>query len=461
LSSFIRDIWESVKGGERDYTTGGIGRAVVLLAIPMVLEMAMESLFAVVDIYFVSHLGADAIAAVGLTESLMTIIYAISIGLGMAATGLISRRIGEKKPKEASFDGAQTILIGTVVSIGIAIPGFLFASDILRIMGAATETIHTGKGYIQLMLGGNWIIMMLFINNAIFRSAGDAVMAMRVLWLANGINIVLDPLLINGYGPFPELGVTGAAVATNIGRGIAVLYQFVYMLNGKRRISLQLSYFKPNLRVCIKVLKLSAGGVGQFLIATTSWIGLYRIMAIYGDHVIAGYTVALRLIVFTLLPAWGISNAAATLVGQNLGAKQPDRAERSVWITGAINTGYLVMLGTLFFTIPNFFVSLFDVDDQVRQVASRVLQILSMGYLFYGVGMVVSQAFNGAGDTVTPTILNFICFWIIELPLAYWMARYTGLAETGVFYSVVVAESLLAVLGVLVFIRGRWKRKVV
>jgi putative MATE family efflux protein len=456
-----KDIIEAVKGTEQDFTTGSIGKAILLLAIPMVLEMVMESFFAIVDIYFVSGLGADSIASVGLTESLMAIIYSIGIGLGMAATGLVSRRIGEKRPVEASFDGAQTIVIGLVISMFIAVPGTMRAKDILYLMGATPSTVDAGHVFTAIMFGGNGIIMLLFINNAIFRSAGDPAMAMRVLWLANGINIVLDPCLIFGLGPFPELGVTGAAMATNIGRGIGVVYQFIYLMNGKHRIRINWYQYFPDVAHSLKILKLSIGGIGQFLIATTSWIGLYRIMAAYGEHVIAGYTVALRLIIFTLLPAWGISNAAATLVGQNLGAKQPDRAEKSVWITGFVNTGYLLFLGICFFSFPELFLDFFKVDVQVMNVGIRVLRILSTGYLFYGFGMVISQSFNGAGDTFTPTLLNLVCFWIVELPLAYILARAFSMAETGVFLAVVIAESLLAVLAIGIFSRGKWKLQVV
>lgn len=446
-----------MKGTEQDFTTGRIGRAILLLAIPMVLEMVMESLFAIVDIYFVSTLGADAIASVGLTESLMAIIYSIGMGLGMAATGLVSRRIGEKRPEEASFSGAQTIIIGLMISLLIAIPGIFSSERILSLMGASERTVSEGHGFTTFMIGGNMMIMLLFINNAVIRSAGDAAMAMRVLWLANGINIFLDPCLIFGWGPFPELGLTGAAVATNIGRGIGVVYQFVFLIRGKKRIKIKWQYLKPDVAHMIKVLKLSAGGVGQFLIATASWIGLYRILAIYGENVVAGYTVALRLIMFTLLPAWGISNAAATLVGQNLGANQPGRAEKSVWITGLSNTAYLSLLGISFYLFPQFYIGFFNVNKEVIETGVHVLRILSLGYLFYGFGMVVLQSFNGAGDTLTPTWLNFICFWIIELPLAFLLARMTILNEKGVFIAVVVAESLLAVLGLIMFTRGKWK----
>ncbi|MBN2480731.1 MAG: MATE family efflux transporter [Bacteroidales bacterium] len=457
MSQIWKDLIESVKGSEQDFTTGKIGRAILLLTVPMVLEMVMESLFAIVDIYFVSSLGAEAIAAVGLTESLMAIIYSVGMGLGMAATGLVSRRIGEKNSTDASWSGAQTLMLGLIVSVFIAVPGFTMAEDILGLMGATEKTIEQGRSFTSIMLGGNAMIMLLFINNAVIRSAGDAAVAMRVLWLANGINIILDPCLIFGWGPFPELGLMGAAVATSTGRGLGIVYQFYHLIRGSKRIRMHWKYFIPDLKHFKKILKLSAGGVGQFLIATASWIGLYRIMAVYGEYVIAGYTVALRLIIFTLLPAWGISNAAATLVGQNLGAGKPERAEKSIWITGLVNTVYLVLLGISFYVLPERYIGFFNVDQVVMEIGTQVLRILSLGYLFYGFGMVVLQSFNGAGDTLTPTWLNLICFWFIELPMAFILARHFGMAEKGVFVAVVIAESLLAVMGLYVFVRGKWK----
>jgi putative MATE family efflux protein len=456
-----KDIVESIKGSEQDYTTGSIGRAIMMLSIPMVLEMVMESLFAIVDIFFVSRLGAEALATVGVTESLMTVIYAVGMGFSMGTTGLVARRIGEKHNDEAGFAGAHSILLGILASFLFAVPGVLFASDILKIMGASEKVIQTGASYTAIMFAGNGVIMLLFINNAIFRSAGDAAVAMRALWLANGINIVLDPCLIFGLGPFPELGVTGAAVATTTGRSVGVLFQLYILFKGTKRIRLFLKHFRLKTSLLIKLLKLSVGGIGQFLIATTSWIGLYWILGRFGDTVFAGYTVAIRTIVFSLLPAWGISNAAATLVGQNLGAERPDRAEKSVWITGLVNAAYLMIAGIAFFTFPGLFISLFGVDDQVFIIGAKALKTISLGFIFYGIGMVMTQAFNGAGDTYTPTLLNFICFYIIELPLAYILAIYLRMEETGVFLSVVIAESLLGLAAVFFFRLGRWKlRKV-
>jgi len=391
----------------------------------------------------------------------MTVIYAVGMGFSLGTTGLVARRIGEKHGDEAGFAGAHSILLGIIASFLFAIPGILFTSDILGIMGASGNVIQIGTPYASVMFAGNGIIMLLFINNAIFRSAGDAAIAMRVLWLANGINIVLDPCLIYGIGPFPEMGVTGAAVATTTGRSIGVLFQFYILFKGTRRIRLLFKHFHLKISLLIRLLKLSAGGIGQSLIATTSWIGLYWILGRFGDTVFAGYTVAIRTVIFSLLPAWGISNAAATLVGQNLGADKPDRAERSVWITSLVNACYLMLAGIAFIAFPGFFISLFGVDDQVFIIATKALKIISFGFIFYGVGMVMTQAFNGAGDTFTPTLLNFICFWLIELPLAYLLAIYSRMEETGVFLAVVIAESILGLIAMLFFRFGRWKlRKV-
>jgi putative MATE family efflux protein len=459
LSKLWKDIVESVKGSEQDYTTGNIGRAILMLSVPMVLEMVMESLFAIVDIFFVSRIGAEAIAAVGITESLMTLVYAVGIGLGMGTTGLVARRIGEKHIDAAGYAGAHSILLGIVASLFFTIPGVLFSADILRLMGASENVIQTGSRYTGIMFGTNGVIMLLFINNAIFRSAGDAAMAMRSLWLANGINILLDPCLIFGIGPFPEMGVEGAAVATSIGRGAGVLFQLYILLQGTKRIRLLYYHFKPRLTLVLKLSELSVGGIGQFLIATTSWIGLYWILGRFGDTVFAGYTIAIRLIGFSLLPAWGISNAAATLVGQNLGADKPVRAEKSVWITAMVNAIYLIAVGLAFFLFPDAFISLFGVEDPVILVGSKALKIISSGFLFYGIGMVMTQSFNGAGDTYTPSLLNFICFWLIEIPLAYCLAMLFNLGEEGVFYSVLIAESLMAMGAVYLFKQGKWKLK--
>jgi putative MATE family efflux protein len=455
----FHDIKEAISGTEQDFTRGSLHRAVFLLSVPMVLEMLMESVFAVADIFYVSKLGSEAVATVGLTESLITIVYSIGIGLSMAATAMVSRRIGEKDTKGASKAAVQAIITSLVVSLLIAIPGIWFASDLLRVMGAS-EVIHTTmSSYTAIMLGGNVVIMLLFVINAIFRSAGDAAVSMRVLWFANIINIVLDPLLIFGIGPFPELGIKGAAIATTVGRGLAVIYQLYLLFRGNKRVRLLISDIGFDFITIKTLIRISFGGIGQNLIATSSWIGLMRIISEFGSEAIAGYTIAIRIIVFALLPSWGISNAAATLVGQNLGANQPERAERSAWAVGKVNLWLMGTVSILLIVFPSVFIRLFIDEPGVIKSGVMSLRIISTGFIFYGLGMVMVQAINGAGDTVTPTIINFFCFWLLEIPLAYFLAISLNIGEEGVYYSIVISESVMALTAALLFKRGKWKLK--
>ncbi len=457
MKGLFKEIIDSIKGVEQDYTSMKLNRAIILLAIPMVAEMIMESLFAIADIFFVTKLGAEATATVGITESLMTIIYAVGMGLAMATTGIVSRRIGEKNQLAGSRAAFQAIILGVIISLPFFISGVFFAKEILNLMGSSTGVITIGSKYTGLLLGSNVIIMLLFINNAIFRSAGDAMIAMIVMIIANLLNIVLDPCLIFGLGPFPKLGVTGAAVATCIGRGLGVIIQIFMLTRKNRRIYINLKSLVLDIKIVLKLLKLSMGGIGQFLFSTTSWVGLYRIMTEFGDNVVAGYTIAIRIIIFSLLPAWGLSNAASTLVGQNLGAKRPDRAERAVWIIALVNVTFLFIVGIVFYFASSRLVGLISPDYQIQKIGITCLKILCFGYVFYALGMVMSQSFNGAGDTFTPTLLNFICFWLVEIPLAYFMAIEMNLGEKGVFVAIVLAESLLGMLGVIIFRRGKWK----
>jgi putative MATE family efflux protein len=455
----LNDLREAIAGTEQDFTTGSLGRAIFLLSVPMALEMMMESIFAVVDIFFVSRLGPDAVAAVGLTESMITLVYAVAIGLSTAASSMVSRRIGEKNSEGAADAAFQAILTGLIVSVVIAIPGVLFSRSLLRAMGASSVIVDEMWGYTAIMMGGNAAIMLLFIINGIFRSAGDAAISMRVLWFANIINIILDPLLIFGIGPFPELGVAGAAIATTTGRGMAVVLQLYYLFSGKKRVRLNWHNFRFDRRVMGRLIKLSLGGIGQHIIATSSWIILVRIVSVFGSTVVAGYTIAIRVIVFTLLPSWGLSNAASTLVGQNLGAQQPRRAERSVWVTGWTNMAFLGAIGTVLVIWSEHFIRLFISDPAVVEAGAISLRIVSIGFVAYGFGMVLVNALNGAGDTFTPTMINIFCYWILEIPLAYFLAIHSGMKENGVYISIVVAESVMTLAAFAVFRNGRWKEK--
>jgi putative MATE family efflux protein len=460
-----REIWQDVKeaiaGTERDFTTTSLGKAIFILSVPMVLEMVMESVFAVVDIFYVSKLGANAVATVGITESAMTIVYAIGAGLSMATTALVARRIGEKNPQKAGLVAFQAILLAIMVSSLFSVAGIIWAKPFLKIMGASQEMIEEGFMYPAIMFGSNGIVMLLFIINAIFRSSGDAAISMRVLYLANIINLILDPILIFGLGPIPALGIKGAAIATATGRGIAVVYQFYLLFRSHHRIHLTRKSMGFRPEIILSLLKVSIGGILQNLIATSSWILLVRIIAVSGAAALAGYTIAIRIIIFLLLPAWGLSNAAATLVGQNLGAGFPQRAERSVWITSYINMAYMGLMCISMIVWPESFIRIFIQDADVVEQGIIVLQIVSFGFIFYGLGMVMVQGFNGSGDTMTPTVINFVCFWLIEIPLAWLLAISLNMGLHGASISIVVAESLLAVIALIMFKRGKWKlRKV-
>ncbi|MDX1408021.1 MAG: MATE family efflux transporter [Saprospiraceae bacterium] len=449
----------AISGREKEFTTGGINRAILLLAVPMILEMVMESLFALVDVFFVSRVGTEAVATVGLTEVVLMTIQSVALGIAMAATAMIARRIGEKDEEGAAVAAVQTLILGLVISVSVGAVCFFMAEDILRLMGGSPELIAEGKTYTQIILGMNGVLFFLFLLNAIFRGAGDAAIAMRTLWLANGINIVLDPCLIFGLGPFPELGVTGAAVATTIGRGIGVLYQLYHLLGGKSIIHVVRRHARISVVVLKKLLNVSLGGAAQFLIATASWVFIVRIISLFGDEALAGYTIAIRIIIFTILPAWGMANAAATLVGQNLGAGKPDRAEKSVWLAARYNMFFLLFISVVFIIAAPWILPYFSEDPLVVREGVRGLRIICVGYIFYAYGMVIGQAFNGAGDTRTPTIINFICFWLIQIPLAYVLARVLGMESSGVYWAIAISESFLAVIAIQLFRRGSWKLK--
>jgi putative MATE family efflux protein len=457
-AGFWASVREALRGTEQDFTEGSLNRAVALLAVPMVLETVGESIFAVADAFFVARLGADALAAVGLTESMLELIYAVAIGLSLATTATVSRRFGEKNKRGAARAGVQAIVIGIATAVVFGAAGAVFAPELLGLMGASESTVAMGAGYTRVMYGGMVTILLLFLVNAIFRGAGDAATAMRALWLANAVNLVLDPCLIFGLGPFPEMGLIGAAVATNIGRGTGVLYQFWKLSRGRRlRVTREDIHF--DFRVVVRLLRLSMGGVGQMLIATASYIGLIRILATFGSIVLAGYVVSIRVVIFIILPAWGLSNAAATLVGQSLGANKPDRAVRAVWLTGTWNMVFMAIVTVVFVWFAPEIVRLFTNDPVISSYGIQSLRIISYGYVFYAWGMVMAQAFNGAGDTATPTWINFFCFWMFQIPLAWLLSMVLGIGPKGVFWAIALSYSLSAVVGLVLFRRGRWKQK--
>jgi putative MATE family efflux protein len=460
-SSLWKSIKEALRGSHQDYTAGSLNRSILLLAIPMVLEMVLESLFAVVDVFWVSRLGADAIATVGLTESVLTLVFAVGLGLSMSTTAMVARRIGEKDADGAAVSAVQAIFLGVTTSFLLGLPFLLLAPRLLRLMGATPAIIATGSNYTRIALGGSGVVLMLFLNNAIFRGAGDAAIAMRLLWVSNILNLILDPCLIFGLGPFPKMGVTGAALATFTGRGIGVLYQFYRLGKGTERLRIFARHVRLNAAVLWRLVRVSIVGILQFLIGQASWIGLVRIVSLFGASALAGYTISIRIVIFAILPSWGLSNAAATLVGQNLGAGHPDRARNAVWRTGLWNMVFLGSVGIVFICLAPWIIGLFTNDPGVVPIAVNSLRIFSCGNAAFAYGMVLLQAFNGAGDTLTPTYVNLFGFWILEIPLAWWLAMHTFMHVNGPFVAVVIAESVIVLISLVLFRQGRWAKQVI
>lgn len=460
-SSLWDELKDAIRGSEADYTEIPIGKAIFLLAIPMILELIMESTFAVVDIFFVGKLGASAVATVGLTETYLFLLYSIGMGLSMAVTAIVARRIGEKEKNLAGLTAVQAIILAVLVSTPFALIGIFFSKQLLTIMGGDAWVIESGFGYPQWMLGGNGIIMLLFVINAIFRGAGDAAIAMRVLWIANGINIILDPVLIFGFGPIPAFGIEGAAIATNIGRATGVIIQLWSLFKFGKHIRVLKSHLKIHFAIILHILRKSIGGIGQMIVAMTSWIFIMRIISEFGSEAVAGATIAIRIMMFTMMPAWGMSNAVATLVGQNLGAKKPERAERSVWITGIWNMAFLILVAVIFFFKSNSLVSIFTEESGVIEIGGMWLKIVSYSYFVYAWWMVAIQAFNGAGDTMTPTKINLVFFWLIQIPLSYFMSKILGMDVAGVFWAIFISETSVGLFTLWLFTRGKWKEVVV
>lgn len=461
-ASWFALIKQAVRGEEMDYTSGSIRRAVIMLAIPMMLEMIMESVFAVVDLYFVGHLenSSQAIQVVGLTESVLTIIYSLAIGMSMAATALVARRVGEKNVDEAAHAGVQALIVALAITLVMSVLGFIYAENILLIMGASQETATAGINFVRVMMGGSIVIMLLFLINGIFRGAGNAAMAMKSLWVGNIFNIILCPVLIYGLGPIPAFGLTGAAIATTIGRGIGVVYQLFHLFRGHSTIKIHLHNWYIDIPVIRSIIKIATPAILQFIIGSCSWIFLANLVAITGgDEGSAGYQTALRLMMFFLLPAWGMSNAAATLVGQNLGAENPDRAARSVMQTMKYNVIFMAFITVFTFSLGEWLISFFTNDPQVKDIAVTALKIISLGYIFYGIGMVMMNAFNGAGDTWTPTWINLFGFWLLQIPLGYVLAKHFGLGPLGVFIAIPVSETCISIASFIIFRRGKWKLK--
>ena len=460
VPGFWSSLREAVMGTSQDFTEGNLGRAIVLLAVPMVLEMCMESTFGVVDVFWVAHLGADAITTVGLTETCMMVLYVIALGLSMGATALVARRIGEKDEAAAGLVAVQAIVVGLLIAAATALAGYASGPDLLRLMGGSEDVVRIGAGYTRMMFAGSATIFLLFLVNAVFRGAGDAATAMRALWIANIVNICLNPCLIFGVGPFPRLGVTGSAVGTTIGRGIGVLFQLWILTSARSRLVIGARQLRLDLGVMLRLVRLSLTAMFQYMVQMASWIGVVRIMAVFGSAAVAANTLAIRVIVFAILPSWGMSNAAATLVGQNLGAGKPERAEKSVWRTGFYNMLFLGGVGLIFIAFAEKIIALFTSDPAVAPLAVTGLRVLSYGYISYAWGMVVTAAFNGAGDTTTPTVLNLFCFWVCQIPAAWLLSFHTSLGPRGVFVAVIIGDTLLAITSILLFRRGRWKKTV-
>lgn len=459
--SFFSIVKEAIRGSDRDFTKAPLGTAIFLLAVPMIIEMFAESLFAIVDIFFVAHIGADAVAAVGITESMMFLVYSVAIGVAIGATATVARRIGEGDPDGAARTATHAMYLGFAASLVMGVLGFVFAPDLLRLMGAEESVVATGTTFTRIMLGGDTVVLALFLLNAIFRGAGDAAIAMRVLWVANILNIILGPCFILGLGPFPELGVTGAAVGTVIGRFCGALYAAYCLFFGNRRITIKAEHWRFNSELLWKLLKVSAPAVVQFFVQTASWIGLVRVITGFGTAAVAGYQIGIRMVLFALLPSIGLANAAATLVGQNLGAGKPDRAEEAVWKAVRYNVVVQTTIGLIFVIFAGQIASVFTTEPEVLTYATDALRVIAYGFFFYAVGMVLETAFNGAGDTMTPTYISLGVFWLFEIPLAYFLSYHLGFGAHGAFWSITIAFSVLAVVAAIIFRRGKWKLKMV
>jgi len=457
IKQFFQYFKLALSGKEQDFTSGSIRRAVFMLSVPMILEMLMESIFAIVDIMYVSQISVNAVATIGLTESVITLVYAVAIGLSMAATAVVARRVGEKDIKGAKNAAVQVIFLGVIMASIVSVIGIIYPKEILQLMGGESDLIEEGYGYTQILMGGNITIMLLFLINAIFRGAGNASVAMWTLILSNGLNIILDPMFIFGFGPIPEYGVQGAAIATTIGRGSAVLFQLGILFFGYSKIKIGIKDLVLRMGIMLNLIRISLGGIGQFLIGTLSWVFLMRIMSEFGSEVLAGYTIAIRVMMFTIMPAWGMSNAAATLVGQNLGAQKPERAEQSVWKTGKYSAVFMGIVSIIYLVFAPQIIVLFNQTPEVVKYGSLCLRIIAAGYIFYGYGMVVINSFNGAGDTKTPTYINFVCFWLLQLPFAYVMAITLDFGPNGVFWAITLAEVLIAIIAIIWFKKGHWK----